>query len=131
VIEQNRVPVLEAPEITVPLHPGLRNLAGAVAGLSATPAEQVSRTGPESKSECFDAAPPQTENAGALSPEAIRLEQAVQANERLEAVARELSIQVRELVRERYAQRMKLAGVFTLSAVLTVWALAATVTLMR
>jgi hypothetical protein len=125
VFEQNRAPVLEEPKIIAPLHPGLRNLASVVAGLSATPDEQASRTGPESKPERLDAAPPESENARALSPEAIRLEQAVQANERLEAVAHELSLQVRELARERHALRLKLAGVITFSAALTVWGLVA------
>jgi hypothetical protein len=68
---------------------------------------------------------PQSENAAAPPPEAIQLEQAVLANERLEAVAQELSIQVRELMHQRHALRLKLAGVFTFSAAMTVWAIAA------
>jgi hypothetical protein len=132
VIEQN-ASVLERPEsITPPLHHcGLRNLASAVTKSSAEPVERVSQTEPESKPERVDAAQPTFQSPAAPLPEAIRLEEAVQANERLEALAHELSTQVRELAHQRDAFRLKLAGAFTLSAVLTAWGLTAAVMLMQ
>ncbi len=120
-IEQNSVPVLETPEIIAPLHPGLLNLASAVAGLSAMPQKGAATV----TERCL----PPSENAAAPSPDAIRLEQAVQANERLEAVAQGLSIQLRELTHQRHDLRLKLVGVFTFSAAMTVWAIAAAVSL--
>ncbi len=126
--EQDRVTVLEKPETMPPMRDGLMNLASAVAGFAATPPDSCAESEPEPKHHDASALP---ENAPVPPAEPVRLDRAVQANRRLEMVAEELSTQVRELARERSVLRLRLAGAFTISAVLAVWSIAAAVLLMQ
>ncbi len=126
--EQDRVTVLEKPETMPPMRDGLMNLASAVAGFAAPPPDSRAESEPEPKHHDASGLP---ENAPVPPAEPVRLDRAVQANRRLEMVAEELSTQVRELARERSVLRLRLAGAFTISAVLAVWSIAAAVLLMQ
>ncbi len=126
--EQDRVTVLEKPKTMPTMRHGLMNLASAVAGFAAPPPD--SRAEPEPEPKRYDAPAP-SETAPVPPAEPVQLDRAVQANRRLEMVAEELSTQVRELARERSLLRLRLAGAFTISAVLAVWSIAAAVLLMQ
>jgi len=64
-----------------------------------------------------------------LPAERIENRDLVLAVEKWQALAEELSLQVRDTDRERRVMRLRVTGLFLLSAVLAVWALATTVLL--
>jgi hypothetical protein len=64
-----------------------------------------------------------------LSAESTEIRDLVLAVQKWKTIAEELSLQVRDTDRERQVMRLRVTGLFLLSAVLAVWALATTVLL--
>ena len=125
------------------VHPGLANLAAAVAGAQGAGTWAPALSGHEAAvappqvgdladlSQVGTLVPDLSGDAAALAAERMHHEHLVAANQRWEVIAEELTRQLRSMERERDAIRRKFAGLIMLSAVLAAWGLTATVLLRR